>query len=33
MFAALVLLGISGIIIYAALGLLEKLLLAKRNRA
>lgn len=33
MFAALVLLGISGIIIYAVLGLLEKLLLAKRNRA
>ncbi|WP_297493222.1 ABC transporter permease [Acidocella sp.] len=33
MYAALMLLGISGIIIYAALGLLEKLLLAKRNRA
>jgi NitT/TauT family transport system permease protein len=33
MFAALVLLGVSGIIIYAVLGLLEKLLLAKRNRA
>lgn len=33
MFAALVLLGVSGIIIYTVLGLLEKLLLARRNRA
>lgn len=31
MFAALVLLGISGIVIYAALGLLERLLLRKRD--
>jgi NitT/TauT family transport system permease protein len=31
MFAALVLLGISGIVIYAALGLLERVLLRKRN--
>lgn len=33
MFAALVLLGVSGIIIYAALGLLERFLLRKRNAA
>ncbi|WP_298283737.1 ABC transporter permease [Acidocella sp.] len=33
MFAALVLLGMTGVAIYAALGLLEHLLLAKRNRA
>ncbi|HQT46888.1 MAG: ABC transporter permease [Acidocella sp. 20-63-7] len=33
MFAALVLLGISGILIYAALGLLERLLLRSRNGA
>jgi NitT/TauT family transport system permease protein len=31
MFAALVLLGVSGIVIYGALGLLEKLLLRKRD--
>ena len=33
MFAALVLLGVSGIIIYATLGLLERFLLRKRNAA
>jgi NitT/TauT family transport system permease protein len=33
MFAALFLLGVSGIVIYAALGLLESLLLRKRNAA
>ncbi len=33
MYAALMLLGISGIIIYSTLSLLEKLLLAKRNSA
>jgi len=33
MFAALMMLGITGISIYAALGGVERLLLAKRNRA